>query len=267
MKSEKLRTEILKLSEGVLSTVVDIVLWEMVYLSEAATTFSRNTWEPQVKANRFLESVNYETIKRAIEKARQKGWIKRTNKRRAWPQITAAGQKRLTSLIPTYDEQRVWDNRLYLVTYDIPEEKKKDRELLREYLKILGATIVQESVWLTPYNPRIILQEFIDERKLSGTIIISDIGKDGSIGDEDIKDLVVRLYRLDEINKAYKKFIEKYENSKITTTEVYFAYLKILRDDPQLPFELLPSYWLGERAYKVFQQISSKLNSYISAIA
>lgn len=261
MKSSKLNQAILKLSEGILSTAVDIFLWEIAYLVEASTTFSRNTWEPKVKADRFLENINYETIKRAIEKARQKGWIKRTNKRRAWPQITAAGQKRLVSLIPIYDDKRAWDNRLYLVTYDIPEEKKKDRELLREYLKTLGAAIVQESVWLTPYNPREILPEFIDERKLAGTIIISDIGRDGSIGEEDIKDLVVRIYKLDEINKEYGEFLEKSENSKVAPTKVYFSYLRILKKDPQLPFELLPSYWLGEKAHKVFLKISSKLNS------
>ncbi len=260
MKSEKLRAEILHLSEGILSTVVDIVLWEMVYLGEAATTFSRNTWEPKVKADRFLESVNYETIKRAFERAREKGWVKRTKRKRVWPEITNAGMKRLASLIPQYDKNRVWDKRIYLVTYDIPEKRKKDRELLREYLKRIGCGTVQESVWLTPYNPRGILQEFTEERKLNGTIIISDIGQDGSIGEDDLKDLVARVYNLNEINKSYKEFLEKYEILKIKSTEAYFTFLKILRNDPQLPFELLPPYWLGEKAYKLYLKVGFKLN-------
>ncbi len=129
------------------------------------------------------------------------------------------------------------------------------------YLKRISAGLIQESVWLTPYNPRDILQKFIEERGLEGTIIISDIGPDGSIGDEDIKDLVTRVYKLDEINKLYQEFLEIYENSKLTPVEVHFAYLKILRKDPQLPFELLPSSWLGEKAYQVFLKISTKLNS------
>lgn len=260
MKSEKLRAEILKLSEGILSTVVDIVLWELVYLGAAATTFSRNTWEPKVKADRFLESINYETIRRAFERSREKGWVKRTKRTRAWPEITKEGRKQLASLIPQYNKNRVWDKHLYLVTYDIPEKRKKDREVLREYLKRLGSGFIQESVWLTPYNPREILQEFIEERGLKGTIIIADIGQDGSIGEEDIRDLVVRVYKLDEINKAYKEFLDKYENSKTTTTEVYFTYLKILGKDPQLPFELMPSYWLGEKANQLFLKINSQLN-------
>lgn len=261
MKSEKLGKEILKLSEGIFSTVVDVVLWEMVYLGQSATTFSRNTWAPKVQADRFLESVNYKTIKRAFERGREKGWIKRSKRRRVWPEITQAGVKRLSSLIPQYDKKRVWDKRLYLVTYDISEKRKKDREALREKLRRLGSALVQESVWLTPYNPREILQDFIEDRNLKGTIIISDIGNDGNVGEEDIKDLIARIYRLDEINKTYKKFLDKYEDTLHLQTEAYFDYLKILRSDPQLPFELLPSYWLGERAYRLYLNISSKLNS------
>lgn len=261
MRSKDLKEEILKVSEGILSTAVDIVLWEIVYLGEAATTFSRNTWEPKVKADRFLENINYETIKRAIEKGREKGWLKRVKKKRVWPQITKEGKKRLEQIIPQYDEQRIWDGRLYLVTYDIPENQRKDRELLREYLKRLGSGMIQESVWLTPYNPHEILSQFIQERKLTGTIIISDIGQNGSIGDEDIKDLIERIYKLEEIDRQYREFIKKYEYSKAVSVEVYFDYLRILRKDPQLPFDLLPSYWLGEKAYKVFRKFSPKLST------
>lgn len=261
MRSKELKNGILKLTEGIFSTVVDLLLWEIVYLGEAATTFSRNTWEPKVKADKLLEKINYETIKRAIENAREKGLIKRTKRKRTWPEITKAGKKRLASIIPQYDEKRIWDSRLYLVTYDIPETRKKDRELLREYLKRIGAGLIQESVWFTPYNPRGIVQEFIKERELAGTVIVSDIGKDGSIGEEDIKDLIIKVYKLDEINKDYQEFLEKFKDSAATFFEISFAYWRILRRDPQLPFELLPSNWQGEKAYQVVLKSQPKLST------
>jgi len=43
MRSQQLKKEILKISEGIISTITDLLLWEIVYLGEAATTFSRNT--------------------------------------------------------------------------------------------------------------------------------------------------------------------------------------------------------------------------------
>jgi phenylacetic acid degradation operon negative regulatory protein len=261
MRTKGLRNKVLKISEGILETVVDVVLLEMAYVGIAATTFSRNTWEPAVKADRFLEEINYQTIKRAIEEARKKGWLKRTGRRRVWPEITVEGKKRLNSLVPQYDEKRIWDHRLYLVTYDIPETRKNDRELLREYLKRIGAGMIQESVWLTPYNPREVLREFIEERKLRGAIIISDVGKDGSIGEEDIKDLVIRVYRLNEINKKYQEFLEKFDDSQAKLWEVAFSYWAILKNDPQLPFELLPSDWLGEKAQQLFLKFQAKLST------
>ena len=201
MRSKQLKQEILRMSEGILSTITDLLLWQIIYLGESATTFSRNTWDARVKADRFLEEINYETIKRAIQSARDHGWIKRARKKRVWPEITAAGKERLSSLISKYDRKRVWEQKFYLITYDIPESRKKERELLRGYLKRIGAGMIQESVWLTPYDPNDILREFTKERKLKGSIIVSDLGKDGSIGEEDIKDLVRRIYKLNEINK------------------------------------------------------------------
>lgn len=261
MRKRELRERILKISEGILETVVDTILLEMAYIGIAGTTFSRNTWEPAAKADRFLEEINYQTIKKAIERAREKGWLTKPKKRQAWPEITAAGKKRLNAILPQYDEKRIWDHRLYLVTYDIPETRKRDRELLREYLKRIGAGMIQESVWLNPYDPHDTLRGFIEERRLKGAIIISDIGKDGSIGEEDIKDLVIRVYHLNEINKKYQQFLEEFEDSGAKLWEVAFAYWAILKNDPQLPFELLPSDWLGERAYQLFLKSQAKLSS------
>lgn len=261
MRSKKLKKEIIEITEGFLSTISDLLLWEIVYIGEAATTFSQNTWEPRVKADKFLDKVNYQTVKRAIQFARHKGWLKKAKNKRVWPEITETGKKRLSSLIPRYDNKRVWDDRFYLVTYDIPEVRKRDRELLREYLKKIGAGVIQESVWLTPYNPNDILKEFIDERNLRGTVIISNLGKDGSIGEEDIKDLLVKIYKLEKINEEYNEFLEKYANKQINPLKICFSYWRILKKDPQLPFELLPSNWSGDKAYQLFKGSQSKLNT------
>lgn len=255
MDRKELRKCILGVSEGIFSGIVDILLWEIAYLAEASTTFSRNTWKASVKADRFLEGVNYETIKNALARARKKGYIKSVHHKKAWPEITQEGKRRLEELIPHYDSRRSWDGRLYLITYDIPEEKKKLRELLREYLRRIGCGLVQDSVWLTPYNPREVLKNFITEHNLSGNILISDIGADGSIGDEDLKTLVARIYRLSDLNKKYEEFINHYESREIIDKlQANFAYLSILREDPQLPFAILPGDWAGDKAYQIYKQ-------------
>lgn len=45
-----------------------------------------------------------------------------------------------------------WDGKWRLVPFDIPETKKKHRDMLRRRLKNLGLELFQQSIWLTPYS-------------------------------------------------------------------------------------------------------------------
>lgn len=178
--------------------------------------------------------------------------------RRLWqqPQITAQGKKRLESILPIYLKSRPWDKHLYLISYDIPELKKVERNRLRRLLKTIGCGLLQESVWLTSYNPKIILEEFVTKNDLIGLVLVSDLGKDGSIGEEDNRGLVARVYRLDQLNRRYGEFLEHWENKK-PQPEALSHFFSILKDDPQLPFELLPNDWFGEQAWELIKSISN----------
>lgn len=255
-----LREKIFKKTEGILSTVVGIALWELFYLTEFGTSFSqRGAWTANLRADRWLEEINYGSLKNAWKRARKQGLVLfRGKTKRAIPKITEEGKKRLRALIPHYDEKRFWDGRLYLVTYDIPETKKKDRELLREYLRRIGAGMVQESVWLNPYDPRETLKEFLDTNYLHGLVLIPVLEKDSSIGEEDLESLIKRIYKLESLNERYQDFIENFSSGKHQFSEVYFSFLSILKDDPQLPFPLLSSDWLGDKAYELFRRLTNK---------
>jgi DNA-binding transcriptional regulator PaaX len=146
---------------------------------------------------------------------------------------------------------------MHVITYDIPEKQSNDRKKLRQYLRIIGCGLLQESVWITPYNPIDILRNFIKDKQLNGNIIIvSDIGKDGSIGEEDLHAMIIRVYRLEEINKRYEFWLK--DNNHIDHGSM-IEYLFILKDDPQLPFALLPSWWKGDSAYKKVKDALEKV--------
>jgi len=184
------------------------------------------------------------------------GWIKKTHHRNTPLEITKEGRERLSSLVPIYHEKRAWDNRMYLVTYDIPETHRKQRNILRESLQRIGCGRLQDSVWMTPYNPTDILTDVVEHNNLQGTVIISTIGKDGSIGEESLPELIIRIYCLEELNKRYIVWLEEAKNRKQIDHWIILKYLSILQEDPQLPFSLLPSWWKGDVAY---QQVKSKL--------
>jgi len=258
MRKSELKEKVLDLSCGVLATVIDLILFSILYGFEVGTTgygpvkVARATDKAFEKASEL--AIDKETIKRVIWKASHRHLIKRRKKRKGFWQITKEGKRRLTSLIPRYDEKRIWDGRLYLVTYDIPEKSRKDRNILREHLKKIGCGMLQISVWLTPYNPTGVLRDFIKEKDLSGAVIVSDIGKDGSVGEEDLDNLISRIYNLDQLNDRYESFIYEVKRGELDKAQIAFRFLSILADDPQLPFELLPYNWQGKKAYELFKE-------------
>lgn len=251
----------LALTEGLFSRAVDFTLWMVVYMGELSLpqSTSGQLWRAQVAADRFLHQVNYDVIKDALKTARRNGWIKH-RKRNSPPEITEEGKRRLTAVLPQYDEKRAWDGKMHLVTYDIPERRKIDREMLREYLRRIGCAMLQESVWITPYNPIDLVRSFVDEKKLSGTVIVSDLGKDGAVGEEDLRALLVRIYTLEALNERYEEWLKELDS---VDHHALVRYLSILQDDPQLPFALLPPWWKGDKAYELVKHrllsVSKKL--------
>lgn len=258
MRTKELKEQVLDLSCGVLATAIDLVLFSVLFGLEVG---SAGYGSPKVAraSERALSqaaelAIDKETIKRAIYKATHQNLIQRQKRGIKYWKITKEGKKRIRSLISQYDEKRVWDGRLYLVTYDIPETKRGDRDILREYLRKIDCGMLQISVWLTPYNPTGVLKDFIRKKNLLGAIIVSDIGKDGSVGEEDLDDLINRVYKLDELNERYETFIYAAEQRELDRMQTAFEFLSILADDPQLPFELLPYNWRGEKAYGIFKE-------------
>ena len=258
MEREKIREKVYDFSCGVLATAIDLVLVSIFY-GVSVSTAGRNPSRIRQSADSALEGVlslgiDKETVKRAIWKATHRHLIKRSKKGEKFWQITKEGKKRLQNIVPQYNEKRTWDGHLYLVTYDILEKRRKERDILRAFLKKMGCGMLQASVWLTPYNPKGVLKNFIKARKLSGAIVVSDVGKDGSVGEEDLDDLINRVYNLDQLNNRYEEFINKVRKKELDRNKIAFQFLSILIDDPQLPFDLLPYDWLGTKAYKLYQK-------------
>src|SRR3989344_5852162 len=206
LMGKELRGKILEATDNILGTAVDIVLWEIFYLSEFGTSLSsREAYGAGARSDRLLNEINYETIKRAFRELKRKGLVvSKKQKNKTIPEITVEGKKRLEAILPHYDKKRLWDGKIYLVTYDIPETKNHDREILRESLKRIGAGMVQESVWLPPYDPRGSLKETLEIYNLQGLVLISILGKESSIGDENLESLINRVYKLDQLNKRYQ---------------------------------------------------------------
>ncbi len=232
--------KITKITEGVFSTLVDMSLFTIFFGISGDVTGKA--------ALKMKDEINYDALKRSYKNLEKKGLVQVIKEKNALPKITEEGKKRLASILPKYNKNRTWDGRIYLVIYDVPKEKNKVRDYLRNYLIKIGCGMLQDSVWLTPYNPKKLIEEFIIKYKLDfDSIIISSIGKDGTVGELELTDLVVKVYKLQSLNARYNEFLK---------TKSPMDFLSVLKDDPQLPFDLLPDWWVGDEANIVFNKLT-----------
>lgn len=59
-----------------------------------------------------------------------------------------------------------WDEKFYLVVFDVPEEKKRYRDVFRRLLSAGGFRMLQLSVWMARHNPRPAIDELLKYLKL-----------------------------------------------------------------------------------------------------
>lgn len=263
MRTKKAKRIALQLSEGLLRTTTDVILYTffLTCASAGKSKTSIGTHQAFNEAQTALQDFNYDGIKRTLTQLKHQGFV--TYRRKYLKEtiaITKEGKERLEQLLPKYHKIRTWDNRMYLITYDVPETRKYNRDILRRHRRHIGAAMLQESVWITPYNPRETLRSFLENEGLSEIVIVSDLGKDAIIGEIDLLTLVRQLYQLDKLNDRYKSYIEIYESEKHINLAGCSRYLSILRDDPQLPFPLLSKDWLGEEAHKLAAKLYPSLH-------
>lgn len=259
MTKKHLQDIISESTEDVLSTVTDVALTQLFFLF--LLPGRQSPYDIQRAADEAYELVsdhfNYHTIKRAIYQLTKQQLITRSKKRSKLElQITKKGEERLASLIPSYRTERPWDGHIYLISYDIPKRANGARNLLREYIRRTGGAMLQESLWMNPYNPQQILEGYADQHHIIGTILISKLGNDGSIGKESFPELIERIYKLKDLSRRYEEFVSRYasKRSNISAWKCGMEYIAILKDDPQLPFALEPPHFPAGKAYQIYNQ-------------
>jgi len=245
-----------QISEGIFSTLFDITLF-CLYLpicSFGKNPTSRDVYKTFSEAEDLLKDINYDTFRRSLEILHRYGLIETLKKWSNEPKITAAGKKRLESTLPQYQTSRFWDGKMYLINYDFAINENIIRDKFREYIKRLGALKLQDSLYLISNNPYIFINKFQKEYKFHGVILVSELDKKGFLGQDNLKEFIWKISKLEEVNNRYAEFIAKYKHQRKTSLiKISFDYYSILRDDPQLPFELLPKEYLGNEAYLLYQ--------------
>jgi len=257
MKKLLRKQDILLLS---LSGVIDV----LTELKDPFGLWSGNEDIYRFVPKRFQKTDYYNTFYHSLKT----GYIEKIIKEdKPYIRLTSKGKEKIQrdfSLVRFQNKK--WDKKWRVVIFDIEEKRKKQRDQLREKLKELGFGMIQESVWISPYDIVVDFREFIKTIGLEDNVFVMEV-RVLLAGDE--KRLAEKIWKLDEINSAYEnlfiqltklsdrlKFSIKEESKEEEMEEfkkLREEYLEILRDDPCLPRELLPEEWFGEKVKRLLK--------------
>lgn len=271
MKQSELKEIIQESTHGFLTHSTEFLLYTLLFATggtggrspqavhQASRQASSDAYE-LIHGKPFSEDdLTWDRSRKKFYYLRQKGLVATIKGKMDELRITDGGRKRLAEKLPVYLTNRSWDGKIYLVTYDISEDQKQYRNLLREHLQKLGCTMLQRSVWVSVYDPRQILRDWARKYKVEGSIVVSDVGKDGSIAGKTIPELIGEFYDLDEAGYKYQAFINRYEGLtavEVDQWELHWEWLECVRKDPQLPFKLLPRNFPDKKAYKLYRKLT-----------
>lgn len=199
-----------------------------------------------------LSIINIKTLKRVVDRLSSNNLIVENADKVAGFDVTNKGKEKLESILTQYKEDRPWSGSLYAVTYDVPTSNNVLRNKLRFRLLEHKCSLFQNSVWICGYDPREFLDAFIYEHKaLNDHILITKTI-------DNHKEVARKTFEIDKIANRYENFITLSQSEFMTREETIFAYLSILKDDPQLPFQILSDDWPGIKANEIYSQIVNR---------
>lgn len=110
-------------------------------------------------------------LAQALKRLRERGLIELVSDEKLGYRLTDKGKQAAVWTAVNLKEEK-WDGKWRLVIFDIPEERRQARNLLRASLKNWGFTSWQKSVWATKKNCIEVLRKFIKDVGIEDWVIV-----------------------------------------------------------------------------------------------
>lgn len=151
-----------------------------------------------------------------------------------------------------------WDGLWRIVSYEIPENKRKLRDTLRRKMTMWGLGPWHRSFWVTPHPILDELKAVIDDSATSEYAQAFEAKH--ILGDLSV--LIDKVWKKQDLEREYRQLFKKWhmilseeqsQNKKLQL--IVMAYVGVLKTDPGLPKELLGDGWVGYESLNIFQEI------------
>lgn len=136
-------------------------------------------YNPHKYLHGYPRKINKPLILQAIKRLREKGFVEYVDMGKVVFKLTDLGTDQALRFKLQSVDNEVWDGVWRLVIFDIPEDQRIARDLLRFKLKEWGFKMVQNSVWATKRNCTLVMRKFIEELGISKWVLVIESNDPG----------------------------------------------------------------------------------------
>lgn len=218
-----------------------------------------------------------EAVRVALSRMVSQGWLStRKIGRKSYYALTERSRRRLDEAAARIfaPESPAWDGRWRILTYSIPEDRRRDRDRLRRELVWLGFGPLSSSTWVSP-NPLFgRAREILEAQGLKEYVALFTAQHDGPGAD---RWLAEKCWDLATLNRRYEQFIRSLRPRLLAARQrqrplpdgacfavqvrLVHEFRKFLFIDPGLPAPLLPRDWRGHEARRLFREFFERLDA------
>ena len=231
-----------------------------------------------------LLGMSEQAVRSTLSRMSRKGWLRsRRVGNNSFYSLTPKSIKLLEEGAQRIFQLRAdeWDGRWCLLIYSIPEKKRHLRNKLREKLTWLGYATLNHATWISPRILQDELDDLLDSLKIRDHV---EIFCAEHLGFSANREVVARCWNLEGLNRTYADFIAKYEpllnghkarlaeENGLDPSECFVQRFTLVHEyrsvpyvDPNLPAELLPDDWLGDKALQLFREYHELLTAWANA--
>jgi CRISPR-associated endonuclease Cas2 len=124
----------------------------LIAIGEATGFFSWPIEYTESWRRKQLRGYKNKQIYDSLHHLKNGGFVKEVSQKgKKFIRLTSKGQLELLLHKARLEKPKVWDRRWRMIIFDIPEDNHKDRDRLRGLLKRNDFTMLQASVFISPY--------------------------------------------------------------------------------------------------------------------
>ncbi len=128
-------------------------------------------YNPGLYLDGYPRNINKSILSQALKRLRERGLIDFVSNEKLALRLTEKG-KDLISWNSLNISSKKWDGKWRIVCFDIPEERRIARDLLRSKLKELGFVQWQKSLWAVKKDCTVMLRKFIKDVGIGDWVMV-----------------------------------------------------------------------------------------------